>query len=393
MEKKTKLIIISAAGAVLLLLIVAVLILYKSRAVRLEKDRLSNENVSLSQKVEDILNDAKKLKDKTDSLNTDLERLSREKQDLQTQKDEIQKQYDLVLGERDELLKKIGSQPTPSQPVVVIQEAPREAAALPAEEAYWAGILKSKTDLELQLENMRDGLKTAKLDNAELQRDKSSLELDLSSLIRQKQDLEQQLKMIDSMSLELVREKNTAFKLQDDLKSLRAENIMLKRQVKSLRNYRTNVQSKLKKLEEEKAGLERRFTEMEFLLENRLSQTAELRQQLDAIRSGEKVEMSQGEKEAVELPPIVVRPQSGLPISQTTIQGPTMGTILTLNKENNFVIIDLGEDDGIKIGEAFQVYRQDKVIAGIEVIQTRKNIAACDIKREIQAVRVGDTIK
>lgn len=391
MEKKIKLIVISAAGAALLLVIVAISILYKSRAVKLERDRLSSENVSLSKKVEDILSDAKKLKDKTDSLNTDLEKLSSEKQDLQNQKDEIQKQYDSVVKERDELLKKLGSQPQP-QPAL-IQEVPKEAV-LPSEEAYWAGILKSKTDLELQLENMREELKTAKLNNADLQKDKGSLELDLSNLIRQKQDLEQQLRMIDSMSLELVREKNTAFKLRDDVKSLRDENIMLKRQVKSLRNYRANMQSKLKQLEEEKAGLERRFTEMEFLLENRLSQTTELRQQLDAIRRGEKVEMSQeGAKESVELPPIVVRPQSEVPMSQTTIQGPSMGTILILNKENNFVIIDLGENEGVKIGDTFQVYRQDKVIASIEVIQTRKNIAACDIKKEIQAVRVGDTIK
>jgi chromosome segregation ATPase len=391
MEKKTRLIIVSAAGAALILLLSVLLILYKSKGIKLERDRLSNENVSLSKKVEDILNDAKKLKDKTDSLNTDLERLSREKQDLQNQKDQIQKQYDAVVAERDQLLQRIGSYPAPSQSVV-IQEVPKEAV-LPTEEAYWAEVLKSKTDLGLQLENMRSELNTAKLNNAELSRDKSSLELDLSSLIRQKQDLEQQLKMIDSMSLELVREKNTAFRLQDDLKSIRAENITLKRQVKSLRNYRASMQGKLKQLEEEKAGLERRFTEMEFLLENRLSQTAELRQQLDSIRSGERIDISRGEKEAVELPPIVVRPQTEVPISQTTIQGPTVGTILTINKENNFVIIDLGEDSGVKIGDTFQVYRQDRVIAGIEVIQIRKNISACDIKREVQAVRVGDTIK
>jgi predicted nuclease with TOPRIM domain len=392
MEKKIKIIIIAAAGALLALVLFALLTIYNSRGVKLEKERLSKENVSLAQKVEEILNDAKKLKDKTDSLNTDLEKLSREKQDLQNQKDEIQRQCDLAIKERDELLRRIGSQPMSAQPAVVIQEAPI-GATLPVEEAYWAGILKSKTELELKLENMRGELNSAKLNNAELERDKGSLELDFGNLIRQKQDLEQQLKMIDSMSLDLVREKNTAFKLQEDLKSIRVENITLKRQVKSLRNYRTNMQSKLKQLEEEKEGLERRFTEMEFLLENRLSQTAELRQQLDAIRSGEKIDIARGEKESVELPPIVVRPQSEAPISQTAIQGPTTGMILTINKENNFVIIDLGEDSGVRIGDTFQVYRQDRVIAGIEVIQTRKNISACDIKREIQAVRVGDTIK
>ena len=69
------------------------------------------------------------------------------------------------------------------------------------------------------------------------------------------------------------------------------------------------------------------------------------------------------------------------------------GKILAINKDANFVIIDLGEDRGINVGDTFQVYREGESIATIGVIQARKSIAACEIKKETTAIKVGDTIR
>jgi hypothetical protein len=70
-----------------------------------------------------------------------------------------------------------------------------------------------------------------------------------------------------------------------------------------------------------------------------------------------------------------------------------VGKILAINRDNNFVVIDLGTSVGIKPGDKFQVYRDDSVIANLEVIQTREKISACDIKRETSPIKVGDGIK
>jgi hypothetical protein len=71
----------------------------------------------------------------------------------------------------------------------------------------------------------------------------------------------------------------------------------------------------------------------------------------------------------------------------------TAGKILSVDRDNNFVVIDLGIDVGIKIGDTFQVYRGDRIIATIEVIQARRGIAACDIKKEYLSIIAGDTVR
>jgi len=110
-----------------------------------------------------------------------------------------------------------------------------------------------------------------------------------------------------------------------------------------------------------------------------------------------KIETPGGEKESVNLPPIVVRPgaqefstEEPAVISQTEAGE---GKVLAINRENNFVVIDLGEAAGIKVGNTFHVYREDQPIATIQAIQTRRDIAACDIKQETETIKIGDTIR
>ena len=70
-----------------------------------------------------------------------------------------------------------------------------------------------------------------------------------------------------------------------------------------------------------------------------------------------------------------------------------IGKVLAVNREHNFVVIDLGEEQGIKPGQLFDVIREGKSIATVEVIQTRKSVSACDIKEQDTNVWVGDTVK
>ena len=56
------------------------------------------------------------------------------------------------------------------------------------------------------------------------------------------------------------------------------------------------------------------------------------------------------------------------------------GRIVAVNSEHNFVVIDIGKQDGIETGEEFDIYRGQAYIGLIEVIQMRDRISACDIK-------------
>ncbi len=110
-------------------------------------------------------------------------------------------------------------------------------------------------------------------------------------------------------------------------------------------------------------------------------------------------------RESVELPPIVVRLQAGAsssaasPDKQMPLreekgkEAYSGGSILGVNRENNFVVINLGRIAGLEVGNTLQVYRGTRAIATIEVIQVRESIAACNIKEEVSSPEAGDTVR
>ena len=134
---------------------------------------------------------------------------------------------------------------------------------------------------------------------------------------------------------------------------------------------------------------------MEVLLKDKMSQAENLKSQAE-------VAVPQRVKdESVELPPITVRPQQAAvsaakPRTEVRPEDNSevfRGKIVALNRDNNFVVIDLGQDAGVNVGDIFQVYRDNRLIAKLETIQVRQNIAACDIRDEVSSVRVGDNIR
>lgn len=91
------------------------------------------------------------------------------------------------------------------------------------------------------------------------------------------------------------------------------------------------------------------------------------------------------------MPPIVVK---GSPRASVNVVAKE-GKVIAVNTENNFIVVDLGEADGARIGNIFKVYRADKQVAIVEVIQTRRNISALDI-RQVESnnrIRVGDIVR
>ncbi|MBM3246292.1 MAG: hypothetical protein FJZ13_03060 [Candidatus Omnitrophica bacterium] len=345
-----------------------------------EKERLVEENASLTGRVNKLEDTLRDNEGRVGSLSGQLDRVSQENADLK-------KKYDLAKKSQEELEEKLKARQAEAQP-----------SAPPTTDAYWAGILKAKTDLELQLGNIRGDLKSVQANNEQLLRDKSTLELDMGNLTRDNEDLKRQLeykqRVMDGIAQELVVEKNDKVKIQSSLKLLKNENALLTRQLKSLNSRRTELEKKFQEVQKDRAGLERRIGDVETMLTDKISKINELKEQLDAIRDRRTTAVMPQEKESVELPPIVVRPQAGDAVtSEAQIASPLAGKVLAINKDNNFVIIDLGEDRGLTVGSAFKVYEDGEPIANIEAIQVRKSIAACDIKKQTKPISVGDIVK
>lgn len=391
MEDKTKFIIMALLGIILVIGFLCLQIYGSKQALMSERDALKQDKISLSKRIEDVLKDSKDLQDRVGALNADLDRVSKEKS-------EIQNKLGLLTKEKQDLENKLRSQPRPvmASPAVTGQQI--QITPPGSQEAYWAQVLKAKTDLELQLESIRTQLKALQVNNEQLQKDKTVLELEAKNLAREKQDLERQYAynqkrnqdVVDKLAQELVMDKNDKFQIEESVKSIKSENDILKRQLKTQGSRKTNLETQLAELQKEKGDFENKLSVMDSVLKDNIMQIDNFKRQLESTQKDRFVVGNK--KETVELAPIVVRPKQE---TQSKASAPlaSIGKIVSVNTDNNFVIIDLGEDSGIRMGDTFQVYRHNNAIATVEVIQVRPDISACDIKKQTSAIEAGDTVR
>lgn len=382
MGQKVKIAII---GLVVLLFVSFIIILQISgskQSLERQIEQLTNENKNLSKQAEDVFRQKRTFEEKINSLESGFKKVSQEKEELQTR-------YKLVDKARQELIEQLNS--LQAQATAQAKQAPPPLPppqALPETgDTYWGELLKTKTGLEFQLTDVRNELKNLQINNEQLQREKSVLEIELTAFRRDSQDLKRQIeynqKTMNSLSAELVREKNDKLEIQRNLKLIKSENIGLRRQLESLSSRKVSLERRVSELLEKNINLDNRFTEMEIILRDRVLQIEDIKKQVSPDASGEN-------KGSVELAPITVRPQD---TSMEELSSSGIGKIAAVNRDNNFVIVDFGQDSGAKMGDTLQVYRNDELIASIEVIQTRNSIVACDIKKESVRIKVGDSVR
>jgi len=384
MEPKIKITII-----VLVVVLAACLFLFiqsngQQQTLNRENNDLKSENSTLLNKVSQLENDLRGNQNKINTLKDERDKGLEGLGDLQ-------KKYEKAVAARDELIEKLKEQ-SQREPVI---NPPQIRQALENNDAYWGDVLKAKTSLELELSNMRTELKALQIANEALQREKGVLGMDVNSLRTEKKDLLRQLdynqKLLDSMSQEVVRERNDKTGIQDTFKALKNDNEILSRQLKSLNSRKSVLDQKVQSLQEGKITVEKRLNEMDIMLTERISQIDSLKNELDAIKSGKFADVADKKRESVELPAIIVKSSS--PAGQKTDVLTSKGRILAVNTDNNFVVIDLGSVAGVKAGDIFGVYRSSELIGSISVIQTRESISACDIKKMITALKIGDSIQ
>lgn len=391
MEQKVKFIIMGLIGILIISVFLSFQIYVSKQAVEREKENLATENAGLRKQVDETVQNARRLEERVRSLSDEVDSLGRDR-------DELQKRYDLANRTKEELAEQLEILKSRAKSMARTEIAQPQAQVLsPADDSYWAGVLKAKTDLELQLNNIRNDLKNVQITNEQLTREKNAFDLDVRNLSREKEDLKRQLdynqRLMDSIAQEVVRERNDKFKIQEMLQPIKNENTILRRQLRSLITRKINLERKVQKLQEDNTSLERRFNEMETMVKDKVDKISELKKQVDSGQAvSVKPAVSRSGDGSVELPPIIVRPQAEAIADEPMTYS---GRVIGINKENNFVIIDLGEEHGIKNADTFQVYREHdaKAVATIEVIQVRQSISACDIKRQVMPIKVGDKIR
>ena len=397
MDKKSKLIVIILA----VLTVISGLFAFQINNAKQTAERrytreikeLLGRNEQLLQKVAKSEQDRKKIQDALNSL-------SREVDGIESEREEWKKKYGLISQEKDQLLTKISElseELTKKPKAAEVKAVDAEKPIMGEEEAYWTSIIKEKAGLELKLNNLSQKLTTIKLEFEGVKKEKHELELAVSKLEQLKDDLKRQVeyneKLANNLSNDLAREVNDKQFLLDQFNKIKGENVSLRTQIKELAMTKLSLEKTLTKIQDEKSVLDKRIFETERILQDRIDDILDLKGNLEDVRLG-KLNILDAKAKSVELPPIVVRSQEGATkIDIIEGLGGKTGRVVSINKENNFVIIDLGENSGIQIKDRFKVYRDSKQIATVEVIQLRKDISAADIIKEYGAIQVGDSVK
>lgn len=281
----------------------------------------------------------------------------------------------------------------------VEQSAVQTASAVYGDDQdnYWAQILKEKATLEVSLEKIKSELSGNSVQVVELKKQNSDLQLELSKLKNEKEAIEREIKygkdLSDTLSLELARAKNDKKFLNDRAEKMGHENADLREQIKALTSTKIALEKSIVQMQDEKKEIEQKLAETENVIQNRIDEIWQIKDSLDKKF---KPTQSSGKSNSVELPPIVVSPEDAEEIPEGSQNEKTAGfngNIVSINNENNFVIVDIGEKAGIRIGDALSVYRGAEYVAALEVIQVRKDIAAADIKDRVAKIQVGDVVR
>ncbi len=220
MEQKAKFIIIGLIGVAVICFFLFIQSLGVKQQLARERDDLKTENTTLTAKMERLTSSLREYETKVSFLNNELDRVSREKADLD-------KKFELVNKTKEALIEELKAKRQERVSQSALKE-PQQEFAPQGNDVYWASILKAKTDLEFQLGNVRSELKNLQINNEQLQREKGTSELELNNLRRERDDLNRQLdynkKLLDSITQELVREKNDKAQIQKRYKLIRNEN-------------------------------------------------------------------------------------------------------------------------------------------------------------------------
>ena len=160
-------------------------------------------------------------------------------------------------------------------------------------------------------------------------------------------------------------------RLSKDLTQSRSERETLASQLKDLTSERDEVQQRLADLEKAKGELESKVTE--------LSQQPTV--ELDKVVVGS----TQGGGGT----PSAVSPAS---VGAAAV---TDGQVVVVNREYDFIVMNLGKKQGLSIGQEFQVVRGTEVLGKVKVEKIYDELSAAAILPESRkdSIREGDTVK
>ncbi len=274
--------------------------------------------------------------------------------------------------------------------------------------AMFSGKEQQVHQLGHQLQQANQQIEELGGQNQELTKQTRALQADKKTLEERLASLQSQL---TAASSDLERVRTSASELKAQLESMTGERDRLRGQLSGMTDDRDEVKRKLAHTEDEKAELGRslgrlrdRFAFLDRDYRELSEKVSKLQANPPALASVASVTGPAGgnggsspavapmpstlAQASVELPPIIVRKD------QAGMATPVRGRILEVNQPHNFVVVDKGSADGVRVGMVFDLIRGSDAVGRAMVVRVRPQLSACDIVRTKTPgpVQVGDLV-
>ena len=383
--------IIPVIFLVIILLLAGVAFKFYSDSTKLTVDnkKLASEKGNLIVERDDLRDRYNKLDRERQTFEEKIQTVSAQLDTITKERDEWKKKSDDMSRERDALVEKLKEK----QKVEAVEaQTPAQQpsmATTPASEEYWADFVKVKAALEVKVEDLSQQLADAKMKLSEFDKNNKELTLKIDEISKERdrveKDMEIKERTMNIMSRDLVSEREARKIAMEELAKLRGENVGYKRELVMLNKEKVKLQGNIKEESEKRDTLEQKISGVENVMKGKSLDLEQLQKELTTTIKGD-TDVATRETTSVELPPIVVKSGSG--------PKGLRGEVLAVNPEEKFIVVNLGEASGVGPGNQLKILRKNKEIGSVEIIETRKDISAADIKNVAPGVNIqeGDMV-
>jgi preprotein translocase subunit YajC len=192
-----------------------------------------------------------------------------------------------------------------------------------------------------------------------------------SGLQQEKTARQEALSQIEQLRTDLEQQKGSRLDLENKLSQAQKDVRKTQAQLKDLESQKTELDLKVRNLEKESENVE--LGKIQVVPEAPVAAPA--KGKAKQAQASAKTTPSAQKKE-----------------SAPAASGPE-GKVLVINKDYNFVVINLGARDGIDIGNTFAVYHNNKYIGDVKVEKVHDAMAAAGlVSGDINKISEGDKI-
>jgi chromosome segregation ATPase len=364
-----------------------------------EQNKLEKHNIQLQKKIDSAqekLRTAKKesshWKERAADIKVKLDKLSKENTLLQEQYATLlQERISLVeektalLKEKNILAKENKKLNEELEKLNSLYSQEQQEPTIDTADEFLSSILEEKAGLQIEVRNLKEQIELLEKESQPVQERLVQLEKERKQLEKRLDDAE---RVSSLLSDDLVQEKKQRAALEEDL-------------------ARTLAQ--LKEIMFERDKFADQLADMQQALEQRLAKISRTQKVLASTVDNSSELVHKSGSASIKLSPIIVKAEQQTQGQYTKLAEPWVedltetelepsfqleGHIITINAKHKFVVINLGKDNNVEVGMDFDVYRDEQRIGQVKVIETRQNIAACDIKQiGVSRFKVNDIVR